>query len=104
MPGTADQGIADEGIGGRDAGDSGILVDQRTADRAPTGPDLTLRCSGNRDCGDAGTCDLDAGVCRECNANTDCEPVRNGTPACGGGTCGIGACDPGYRDCNNSAG
>jgi hypothetical protein len=29
-----------------------------------------------------------------------CGAVPHGAPACAGGACAIGACDPGYRDCN----
>jgi hypothetical protein len=39
--------------------------------------------------------------CGDCN--TKCPAVANGSRACNNGTCGIGTCATGYRDCNNSA-
>lgn len=42
----------------------------------------------------------DPSHCGGCNASNVCN-IPNATPVCLGGTCAIGACNPGYQNCNN---
>ncbi|MBI5534379.1 MAG: hypothetical protein HY898_16770 [Deltaproteobacteria bacterium] len=65
-------------------------------------------CNQNHGCPSSQTCcsdkcaDLstDMANCGACG--TVCAPVPHGTAGCSAGACGVGACDPGWGNCNSS--
>jgi len=59
-------------------------------------------CSGGVATGCATDLQTDVNNCGNCGAA--CSPVANGTRACDAATCGIGACDTGYGDCDGLLG
>jgi hypothetical protein len=82
-----------------------------------TTPHATARCGGNGQClvaacdsdykdcynGDPDGCETnvkfgDPNNCGDCGRK--CDPVLNGEPDCGEGTCKIKLCNPGFDDCN----
>ena len=59
-------------------------------------------CDGNSGNGCEANLNTDVNNCRMCGAK--CSAVANGTSACLNGTCGIGACNGTFKDCNNNPG
>ncbi|MSP60208.1 MAG: hypothetical protein EXR72_07665 [Myxococcales bacterium] len=60
------------------------------------GGQCAIGCSALKGCGDGGTCDVDAGVCKSCGADPDCSGA---TPRCDLATARCVACLPEKDDC-----